>query len=153
MNWRFYQNCNTFVSHDQTMCNCHIAIIWKLSSFSQRQKKTCRTDNDLVLSITDQLCFRDFSYSHTSVLIKYPFDCQCFAFAGHSDWQYHKSVQHDGIDGWNKKFPKFQYQYWLQIPQYYQWLFSNACRLKHKQTNEVSLRCSSRSMSKQKTMG
>ena len=62
-----------------------------------RNRKKCRAVNNLVLSTTDNF-FRESSYSHASVLIKCPFDCQCFSFAGHSDWQCHKSFQHDSID-------------------------------------------------------
>ena len=58
--------------------------------------------------VNDRQCFRKSSYLYAFVLMKCPFDRQCFTFAGHSDWQCHKSFQHDGIGGRNYKFPKFQ---------------------------------------------
>ena len=55
-------------------------------------KKTCRTDNNLVLSVqmSDNI-FKNLSYSYVFGLVKCPLDWQYFTFTGHSDWQYLKS--------------------------------------------------------------
>ena len=53
----------------------------------QSETNTCRTDNNLALSvwITDNI-FRESSYSYDILLLKCPLYRQCFALAGHSEW-------------------------------------------------------------------
>ena len=84
------------------------------------------------------------------VLMKCPFDRQCFAFAGHWDWQCRKSFRHGGIDGRNYKFPQFQYlpQILLNTTSDY---FLMTSGLNTGKTNKVSVKYYSRDMSKHKT--
>ena len=72
-----------------------LTVMWKMSVLQpETDKKTCRTDNNLVLSVRiSDYIFREFS-RYVFKLLKYPLDWQCFSLSGHSDWQYLKSFRH-----------------------------------------------------------